>query len=206
MNTPFDYEKHFMGVGNIEARRSGKVKVDRHEYRMYNFLRHISTLSGAVCDVGCGGGKFLEQVKQLHPNAQYFGCDISKTALALAKETTSGDIQYDLMQPNGIVPYQENTFDLCLSLDVLEHVEHIEDHIREIFRVLKPGGKFHACLPCEGEPFSMTWLYQKSRMGKNLTYKNWGHIHPELTHKLFFEYVPKAGFLIEKETNSYHLP
>jgi SAM-dependent methyltransferase len=46
----------------------------------------------------------------------------------------------------GAIPFPDNTFDEVLALNVLEHVELI-DTMREIHRVLKPGGKLVAEVP-----------------------------------------------------------
>jgi SAM-dependent methyltransferase len=40
------------------------------------------------------------------------------------------------------IPFPDESFDLCVSDWVLEHVEHPEEHFREVKRVLKPGGRY----------------------------------------------------------------
>ena len=40
------------------------------------------------------------------------------------------------------LPFPDATFDACVSVYVLEHVEHPEAHFREVHRVLKPGGVY----------------------------------------------------------------
>jgi ubiquinone/menaquinone biosynthesis C-methylase UbiE len=189
----FDYEKNFMGVGNIRERKAKMVKIKRFEYRMFNFLRHIKTPSGQICDVGCGGGEFLEKIKILFPNLECYGCDISKKAIDLAKDLSPKDINYELIKDNRLL-YQDSFFDICTSFDVLEHTDDIEAHLKEILRILKKGGRFHLCVPCEGQPFTMTWFYQKTGFGKDFTYKNWGHIQPELTHEKMVKLLESAGF------------
>jgi len=44
--------------------------------------------------------------------------------------------------PSGIIPYEENTFDVVFSANVLEHVADPVIMFKEIRRVLKPGGVF----------------------------------------------------------------
>ncbi len=204
----FDYEKNFMGVGNIKKRQAPtsflKVLQWKFEYRMYNFLKQIGPIKGRICDIGCGGGEFLSKLKTLFPYGEYHGCDISRKAIELA-ETFSEGIKFKVIKTNTL-PYPSEFFDLCISLNVLEHVKDIEAHLKEIHRILKPGGKFHICVPTEGEPFTMTWIYQKLKFGKNFTYKNWGHIHPELTHSKLIYLLKKSGFSIEKISYSLHFP
>lgn len=206
MMQKFDYEKSFMGVGDLADRKSGRIKTNRFEYRMYNFLKQIKEVRGKVCDVGCGGGSFLAKMQVLFPQAQYYGCDISKKAIAMCASLSSSKISLSLIGKEGFLPYQSDYFDLCTSFNVLEHVDDIPANIKEICRILKPGGIFHICVPCEGEPFSMNWFYLKTGLGKNFTYKNWGHIHPELTHSQIKKNLESAGFEIEKINYSLHLP
>lgn len=201
----FDYEKFFMGVGDIDRRKKRNVKVDCFEYRISNFFRHLKKIDGRMGDIGCGGGQFLEKIKHVYPNLDLSGCDISKKAIQLAS-ILSKDINFKLIDDNGVLPFGDNFFDLCTSLNVLEHVKNIEENLKEIHRVLKKGGKFHLCVPCEGQPFTMTYLYKITGLGKDFTYKNWGHIQPELTHQKMLGYLNRAGFTVDKITYSLHFP
>ncbi len=74
------------------------------------------------------------------------------------------------------LPYDPNYFDFVVSFDVLEHVQNIEQVIQEVFRVLKPGGKFLAVFPQFFQPLeshlglatkmpALQWFFS----GKNLT-------------------------------------
>ena len=53
-----------------------------------------------------------------------------------------------LAQANGIaLPFRDNSFDACLSLDVLEHIQDDTSALKEIRRVLKPGGVLLLTVP-----------------------------------------------------------
>jgi ubiquinone/menaquinone biosynthesis C-methylase UbiE len=60
------------------------------------------------------------------------------------------------------LPFPDRTFDLVMSVAVLEHVRRPEVYLREAFRVLRPGG--HMYLSCENyltffEPhYQVAWL------------------------------------------------
>lgn len=214
MKQSFDYEKNPMGIGDSKKRSRG---FSRFEYRIYNFLKHIGSPAGnspvenshgcsLLCDVGCGGGQFLEKIKKLYPNIRCHGCDISKKAIETAKKLSPKDIDYKLIEKNGKPPYSDGFFDIATSFNVLEHVENIDSNIKEINRILKKGGTFHLCIPTEGQPLSMTWFYKTTKMGKDFTYKNWGHLHPNLTQKDVLKILKANGFEIKKKSYSLHLP
>lgn len=49
------------------------------------------------------------------------------------------------------IPFSDNTFDLFITLDVFEHLFLPETAIKEIYRVLKPGGSYIMTVPIENE-------------------------------------------------------
>jgi SAM-dependent methyltransferase len=49
------------------------------------------------------------------------------------------------------IPFNDNTFDLFITLDVFEHLFTPEIAIKEIYRVLKPGGSYIMTVPVENE-------------------------------------------------------
>ncbi len=92
-----------------------------------------------ILDVGCGEGRhtafFSGERNTVH------GLDISDYRLP---QFASFHFRlYDGMT----FPYPDNMFDLVVSFDVLEHVEDDERMVREMRRVLKPGGRVLAGTP-----------------------------------------------------------
>ena len=88
-------------------------------------------------DIGGGYGRLAnEYLKRAH---KVYLFDYSKTELAQAKEiygdkieTKSGDI-YKL-------PFKDNELDGLMMVRVTHHLDHLEDALKELYRVLKPGG------------------------------------------------------------------
>jgi SAM-dependent methyltransferase len=62
----------------------------------------------------------------------YHGCDI--------KESINSKLQ-DFLVVDELIPVNSSTYDLVISLSVLEHLESPEKSLREIFRILKPNGE-----------------------------------------------------------------
>ena len=90
-----------------------------------------------VLELGCGTGlvsrRIAESCKEL------IAIDISDELLAVAKEKSSkSNIQY-LMQDIHAASFEENSFDAVIGSSILHHLE-INRALREIYRLLKPGG------------------------------------------------------------------
>jgi SAM-dependent methyltransferase len=96
-----------------------------------------------VLDAGCGTGALLERMSQ-EPDEDVYGVDFSREALAFSHEPgQSRLVQGDLTA----LPFASDSFDLVTALDVVEHVERDVDALREICRVLRPGGVLLMSVP-----------------------------------------------------------
>lgn len=90
-----------------------------------------------ILEIGCGTGETLSFLKQLCPKAQLNGIDISP----LAVEYTKIRNHFNAYQANAVkLPFKENSFDLVLFLDVLEHIKNDQKAVNEAIRVLKNKG------------------------------------------------------------------
>ena len=89
-----------------------------------------------VLDCGCGTGSNLEM---LRPIGNAFGFDVTSTGVQFAREHGHRVARASI----GMIPFQDAAFDLVTAFDVFQclpaDVEH--DAIREVARVLKPGGR-----------------------------------------------------------------
>jgi ubiquinone/menaquinone biosynthesis C-methylase UbiE len=101
----------------------------------------------AVLEIGAGTGNVLLKVKRAAPQAMATGVDSDLASLAFAaqKAAQAGvDLQLDHGDASHL-PYPDNTFDRVLSSFVAHHIpdEQKPAAMREVFRVLKPGGSCH---------------------------------------------------------------
>lgn len=95
-----------------------------------------------LLDVGCGGGLLSEEFATL--GCVVTGIDRSAPTLAAARahaEKSRLPIRY-LEGSAECLLFADQTFDVVCCCDVLEHVDDLEQVVREISRVLKPGGVF----------------------------------------------------------------
>lgn len=197
----FNYEDGFMGVR--EKKPETYFRSFKEDYRLRSLIRQIKLNKGNLLDIGCGGGIFTESLPYYYPKAKIFGCDISSKAIYYAQKLGSGKVKFSVIKKKKL-PYKDNFFDVCICFDVLEHVPDEDYLVKEVKRILKKGGKFFLIVPCEGQFLTYTWFFQKIGLGKNLTYRFFGHIHPEFTHKRVLSLLEKNGFKIIKKNYSEH--
>lgn len=95
--------------------------------------------SQAVLDLGCGEGFFTRKLAALE-GIRLSGIDLSESEIALARTQQPGvDFRAETIAK---MSFKDAQFDLVSSHLVLMMVEPIEPALREVARVLKPGGSF----------------------------------------------------------------
>ncbi|MDA1184077.1 MAG: class I SAM-dependent methyltransferase [Acidobacteria bacterium] len=87
-----------------------------------------------MIDCGCGTGYNIKTL--LQPNGRAFAFDMSLDALQRARSSGRPLAQADMER----IPFRSATFDLAISFDVVQSVSDDTAAVREMARVLKPGG------------------------------------------------------------------
>jgi len=92
-----------------------------------------------ILDAGCGFGHLLKSIQQRSLRVESFGIDASCKMLKMGKEKlevsshlTCGDVM--------ALPFNDNSFDMIISMEVIEHLPHPLTFLLEAKRVLKKGG------------------------------------------------------------------
>jgi ubiquinone/menaquinone biosynthesis C-methylase UbiE len=108
----------------------------------------MGDITGArALDLGCGSGTHSTWMAE--GGAQVVGVDLSSTMLALAHERARNhgvDLELCLADISTALPFAAATFDLVLTATALHYVADLATTMREIARVLKPGGLLIASL------------------------------------------------------------
>ena len=100
------------------------------------------TCADSCIDVGCGDGATI--VKWGREGLNLTGVDVSATAVELAQNAGLNAL---LVSDAADLPFESDTFDVGICLEVLEHLLAPADAAREILRVLRPGGVFLLTVP-----------------------------------------------------------
>ena len=102
-------------------------------------LSHIPFQS--ALDLGCGTGEMLKLILQKDPHKELCGIDLSEEMLAVAKSKLPEQVKL-LLGDSEALPFPDNAFDVVYCNDSFHHYPAPKDVLREINRVLKPGGTF----------------------------------------------------------------
>jgi SAM-dependent methyltransferase len=112
---------------------------------------------GRVLVDGCGVGMYLARLSKLA--VQAVGLDIEHERTVEAHQES----QQVVCGAGERLPFPDGWFDLVLSHEVLEHVQDDQAAIREIVRVLRPGGRLVLFVPNRGYPFETHGIYWRGR-------------------------------------------
>lgn len=94
-----------------------------------------------ILDAGCGSGR---NMVDLAHHGTVTGVELSDTSVELARERSAGEVLSGSVMD---MPFDDATFDLAVSLDVIEHLEDDVGALRELRRVTKPGGALLVTVP-----------------------------------------------------------
>lgn len=136
------------------------------------FISELKALGpDSILDAGCGEGFTLERVRRAAIGTKLEGLDFLDRAIQLGKITHP---ELSLKQGNIYeLPYEDNSFDVVLCLEVLEHLEYPERALKELQRVARK----YCIVSVPNEP-----LFQMANFlrGKNLT--RWGNDIEHIQH------------------------
>ena len=155
-----------------------KTYTDRNTKAVYVHDKYKSILKGKVLDVGADNC-YLRDL--LGADADYTGIGIGGNP----------DIEVNLEKQT--IPFEDNTFDCVLCLDVLEHVDNTQATFDELCRVSK--NKVIISLPNSYRDFIGMLFGSKSDKALNFKYYGLPTERPDDRHKWFFSNSDADNFI-----------
>jgi len=111
---------------------------------------YIGGIAGLrVLEVACGRGGFVQQLARA--GACVTGCDFSAAALHAARtKLPAAGLRFPATLIQGDaqnLPFADDSFDVVVSCETIEHLPDVKSAVREMHRVTRPGGKLLLTTP-----------------------------------------------------------
>lgn len=137
MKTENFYDEYHMSKYNRENR-----VLEQREIKSLKIISDNIQLANTVSclDLGCGDGFFLRNViDMLGDGVTYYGGEYSEHQRNIADMNCAANISYVDLEDG--LNFSDESFDFVYSGEVIEHLYNPDLMVREIFRILKSGGK-----------------------------------------------------------------
>ncbi len=111
---------------------------------LFRTIRHIKR-TDKVLEIGCSWGYWTRFYAKSCKNI--FSVDVIPQYISVAKKRY--DLNFSIASGESL-PFHDNSFDAVVMNEVLEHIPDDKKVFSEVFRVLKPNGKFIISVPHKG--------------------------------------------------------
>ena len=145
--------------------------------RIALIARHMDLKGKEILDCGCGGGEYVKAL--LEYSSHVHGVEYSEEKVKTFKVSFGDSVDVNTGSIEEL-KFADNTFDLVLLNEVIEHVTDEERALKEILRVLKPDGMLAVFAPNRLYPFET----------HGVVIKKTGKVVPHFVP--FIPYVPLA--------------
>jgi ubiquinone/menaquinone biosynthesis C-methylase UbiE len=139
------YKEHWREIEAERLERYQRLFAWRPE--MEPLLQRMDLRPGMhVLDFGCGPGLLAEEMaRRVGDGGRVVGVDLNEAFLAGARERAHAAQMRNIafVSGDGSAPLPDASFDRALCKNVLEYVTDAEETLRDLLRLLKPGGLLH---------------------------------------------------------------
>jgi len=152
--------KHVVGTkiffNEMEKERYGSIFQYKYIKEKSEFNKYKNK---KVLEIGIGFG--TEILQYARNGAKVYGIDLTNSAIRMSNKRFKLENLTGIFQQANFknLPYKDNTFDLVTSFGVLHHSKETQQGINEIYRVLKPGGRFIIMLYHKGFKYYFMKLF-----------------------------------------------
>lgn len=164
-----------------------------------------------ILDMPCGRGFYLNMYRHVNQRVRLIGGELDWDVILKAKRNVGAFDDLKLINCNiYALPYPDDTFDAAILSEILEHVDDDVAALREVMRVVKPGGVVAITVPNADYPFwwdpiNKTLEFLFKRPIRTGTFAGLWANHVRLYRRdQLREAVIKSGLLLEEERAFTH--
>jgi len=191
------------------------VRLFNKEYERVMLLFLEENPEARLLDLGCRDGQFTMKMANKIGTRYVYGVDLSEEELEKAGDNGVGGIVGDLDKR---FPIGDEAFDVVCASQIIEHLSNTDGFLKEIYRVLKPGGYLVISTPNLASYHNVAYLLMgrqppvamvSDEMGEGWGRKNHnaGPAHRRLfTFPSFAKLLKYHGFKVERIVGSCYYP
>jgi ubiquinone/menaquinone biosynthesis C-methylase UbiE len=200
-------------------------EMNRSNSELYDLTIDAMQLTNneSVLEIGFGNGKFFDKLFSVADNLQISGLDFSEEMVKAAtvnnpSTSNSGALTLTFGSSDKI-PFADNSFDKVFCINVIYFWEQPAAHLKEIYRVLKPGGKFYTTIRSKESMAEMPFtkygfnIYSQDEWMNILELNHLHFVHSQKTknepgavfNKQLFQ-VQALCIVVQKKYNTLNIP
>lgn len=166
--------------------------------------------TSTILDCACGRGFYLKMIRTVS-NCTLYGLELDEDVILKAQRHIAGLPNITLSRANIYrQPYPDANFDGVILSEILEHVDDDVRGLREVFRVLKPGGVAAITVPNANYPFwwdpinkTLETVFNR-HIGEGPLAGIWANHVRLYTRAQLRQAVEAAGLIVEEERAFTH--
>ena len=128
--------------GKYEKMRKLRYGINHYMHKFYPFENCVGN---NILEIGCGGG--IDSLEYLRNGGNVWATDLTDEAVEFTKgRIKRNDFKNIKVEKVSVkdIPYEDNFFDIVHVFGILHHITDVDVGVKEILRVLKPGGSVYA--------------------------------------------------------------
>lgn len=129
------YEKLFV------ENKGQRVEYGNNRASFEFFMEQEVPTDSSILEIGCNIGTLAHMLHSAG-YSNLHAIDITSSAIALGKEQYKEIFEFIDVFDGHKLPFRDESFDVVVSFDVIEHIPDVDEHFQEVRRVLKKGGRY----------------------------------------------------------------